>query len=331
MHIIKYLFLSLILLTAAYSFSLKEKMLSAEKGDYVVSKQKNLVSLLFIREKQANHILLEEISTASSLIDLETIDWQNWLDQKAPKHTSWLIIDIDLENNKIIECYSPIQKQFIKTDELENFFIKLINLPLTYLEKNQQERLASYHLHQKLWQPPFIYEKNARPMDFSVYRTKLPKDFEHFPSKTLEMYYDKDNLLFFPTWLQVKGNFSFIMQTIDGGKNLISPITDIPHQKPQFDAKIYEDTTNVQLYLEKSPYYNECELLALDITQKPKKWITLPFTLKASDKAYQFIIDRKELKKRFENNHRYLFILSSKKDKNNAIQHPCIYIFQDTI
>src|ERR1700690_1336291 len=78
------------------TLSLLEKFQKAQPGDYIVTEQSKTYSLLLIRSITTSSLLLEEINVPANAIDLSKTSWKEWIENKAPHHTSWLMYEIDL-------------------------------------------------------------------------------------------------------------------------------------------------------------------------------------------------------------------------------------------
>ena len=79
------LIIFLFLCTPLQAVTLKDRVLAAEVGDYVVTERANY-SLLLIRQKSADRLILEEISTPKP-----QPSWKQWVEERAPGATSWVV------------------------------------------------------------------------------------------------------------------------------------------------------------------------------------------------------------------------------------------------
>ena len=111
--------------------SFQEKFASAKEGDYSVTALEGHYCLLLIRALTPTRLLLEEVTVPERQIDLKKQNWQKWLNQKAPGHTSWTLYTIDRKANRLIDCFSYSKNGWIVLGEGEQFFCKLLSLPKT--------------------------------------------------------------------------------------------------------------------------------------------------------------------------------------------------------
>src|SRR5690349_7103576 len=86
------------------SSSLHQKFNQAKQGDYIVTAQQGHYTLLFIRTMTDELLGLEEVSIPERLIDTKKIHWQEWVDQKAPGHTSWMLYTFDRKKGVLLNC-----------------------------------------------------------------------------------------------------------------------------------------------------------------------------------------------------------------------------------
>ncbi len=99
------LIVSILLTTFLNAFSLKDKLVKGNPGDYVVTEQMGTYTILVIRSISDHHILLEEIDAPKLNLDPQPASWKEWI-LKKPGHTAWVSYLIDLEKNKLLESYS---------------------------------------------------------------------------------------------------------------------------------------------------------------------------------------------------------------------------------
>src|SRR5688572_20098924 len=85
---------------------LLERLEKAKNGDFTVLEAGKTVTLLAVRAKTDHSLVLEEISAPSEVLKTKPPSWAEWIKAHAPGHTSWSMIEIDLKNREILECYS---------------------------------------------------------------------------------------------------------------------------------------------------------------------------------------------------------------------------------
>ena len=177
----------------AHSMNLGEKFLSADEGTYIVSQQNQLVTLLHLHTKKEHKLLFEEVSIP--LHQSKKITWSKWLEKGAPGHTSWILYEVDLQKNKVTECYSLNRKSWIPTEEMEAFLLPLISLDLTFLP--EEDRLQTGPtmppgaVERRPWGPPQVFEgKKISSPEYAVYTAKWPQDHTDLSGKPIVLYFD---------------------------------------------------------------------------------------------------------------------------------------------
>lgn len=227
-----FVFASSVCFSAGKPFTLKEKIMSARSGDFIVTEQAKTYSLLVIRLLTGSTLTLEEITIPENKIDLSKTNWREWVKKRAPGHTSWIIYTIDLEKNKLIDCYSYSKKGWLYIEESEYFFAKLITLSLLPTPEEQKRRIGPPPLsgerdNRAIWIPQICFDgKKVKNPSFDVRYAKWPQDDSRLSGSVIDLYFNAENSLFpFPFWIEVKdGHFTFKIRTIDGGRDLISPL-----------------------------------------------------------------------------------------------------------
>lgn len=239
---------------------LKEKFYCGKVGDYIVSSQEGHYSLLFIRSLSKESLILEEVTIPEYLIDLKQCDWQSWLNKKAPGHTSWTLYEVSLDTGKLIEAFSYSKKGWLYLTESEQFFSRLMTLPLTRVSQENRKKIGpspekGEEDRRALWNPPVtIYGKKLSKPSFEVFSTRWPEDSSPLSSCHIELYFFKDDPSFpFPFWLEIKSpHYSFKMKAVDSGHNLFSPIPGkIPYRSPSKPTS-YEHTFHTERTRENS-------------------------------------------------------------------------------
>jgi hypothetical protein len=92
------LFLFLLFSSFAYSnLTLKDRLIQAQAGDYIVSDQGGTYSLILIRYVDEDQLILEEIAVEQKAINLKKTTWKNWIENRAPGALSWVTLVIDLK------------------------------------------------------------------------------------------------------------------------------------------------------------------------------------------------------------------------------------------
>ncbi len=209
---------------------MKEKIKGGKPGDYIVTEQSGTISVLFIRALKENILTLEEISAPADKIKPSKISWQDWINKGAPLASAWTLYELDVNEGKLQKCYSFLQKKWIRLDDSEYFFGKLITLPLTKVQNAERKKIGAAPLKgeedvRSPWNPPhFVNGQKKEKPTFEAFKTHWPKDKTDLSECALELYFDEKNKTFpFPYWLEVKGgHYTFKMRTLDSGSGLTS-------------------------------------------------------------------------------------------------------------
>jgi hypothetical protein len=301
------------------AISLKAKLLQAHPGDYIVTEQNKNYSLLAIRSVLHSTIVLEEISIPANQMDASKTPWKKWVESEAPGHTSWTWYEIDLENGTLNECFSFSKQGWLVFNESEQFFTKLISLPLSKTPPDQQRRIGPPPLsgetdHRHVWYPSLIVEgKKVDKPSFEVWQGHWPKDDTMLSQCKIEMYFVRGRNAFpFPYWIDVSNpHYTYKIRVVDSGSGLISPIPGpMPHRPLEFVGRTQNLGEALRLTLKTPAYYKKFSLYALDMTLKGNAPIPIPFTSKAgTEKEVVFLeITREDLKGILMDGHRYQWI-----------------------
>ncbi len=316
----------------ALSLHLSEKMLAASPGDYAVIQQNHHYTLIHFHSRTDNEIIFEEISAPAHQIDLSTIEWKEWVQQRAPGHTSWILYAIDNEQSSVTECFSLTRHAHLSREAINGFFSKLLrlNLALVPFQKRLQHgapQKAGEVRKNKVWAPPLYIEgqKHQAPT-YDVFRATWPRDGSKLAEQTLIFYFDATRPRFpFPSWIQTHhGPIKFKMHAIDSGSHLISPQEELPRRLPTFASAIRDNQKNLLLTLHAPLYYTHFALYAVDTSVSPRKTHAIPFALSRKGEVATLLIDKKELDNQFTVGHAYLW-LAVPKEKHCYAEHPHLF------
>lgn len=216
---------------------LRDNLQRARPGDYIVTAQRKMFTLLHIYSKQDDLLLVEEISVPMAKVKREQMAWKNWVMQGAPGHTSWVLYPIKMSRGEMLEAYSLAKNGWYKILPSDNFLSTLLNLRLTLISRDERKKVgplfASGPEGRPLWQPRMIVEgKVVQGVTFDAWRTQWPKDGGQLSGKTIEVFTPEQNECYpsyFPYWLQISGMIgSAKIYIIDSGTGLISPAPKPP-------------------------------------------------------------------------------------------------------
>jgi|CXWL01.1.fsa_nt_gi hypothetical protein len=216
------------------SFSLKDKLVKGNIGDYVVTEQGKIYTVLLIRALNENSLILEEISIPETDIDLKKISWKQWVESKAPGNTSWTAYEINLQTHELVEEYSYSRHAFLYTDDPNHFLAKLLSLNLKPTPEDKRRRIGPPPLedetdHRKFWNPPVVMEgQQIKKPALNSWTARWPNDGTILSNCEVELYF---GTFPFPYWIDVKSpHYRASIRTIDSGNHLISPMPPMPQQ-----------------------------------------------------------------------------------------------------
>jgi hypothetical protein len=313
-----FIFLCSFTLLSGEELRFKDRLEKAKCGDFFVTQTNKMITLAAIRSISPSTLLLEEISVPEQnlkpLPDSSTA-WTSWIKAKAPGHTSWSMIEIDLENGQVLECYSFSRSAWIQFSQKESFLSTLLLLPLKPVDPDKRRRIGPPPLdgepdRRKVWNPPMIADgKKIDRAEFEAFETEWPKDGSELSGKTITLYFDKDKRVPLPYWIQVDtAHATAALRTIDSGKNLPSPFRTLPRRAPDFIGLPEKTQSGLRLSLKCPRYYHSFDLFAIDLTDGGKE-IPIPFAYNRQEgELLRFEIERSELEKTLKKGHRYAWL-----------------------
>ena len=224
MHIIHYFLLFLLALTSADA-ALLNNLQRAQKGDYIVTAQGKNLTLLHIYDRQQDKLTIEEITAPARPVQKSYNSWKQWIHQKAPFHTSWVMYAVDLKNGKMLSYYSLTKNAWYDMCQADNFLTTLLNLDLQPILPKNRKKIGN---SRKIWQPKIIVESKEIPdVEFDAWRTMWPKDQTELAGKTVDVYLPQQSdkyPSYFPYWLEISGFVGNAkIRIIDSGSGMISP------------------------------------------------------------------------------------------------------------
>lgn len=309
---------------ALSAMTIKDKLARAQTGDFVVTEQNKIYSILLVRNVSPTSIQFEEVSVPQNKINLKETSWKTWLDQKSPGHSSWMTYEIDFVQEALTEGYSFSQKQWLHLDESEYLLAKLLTLPLKKVPLSKQRKIGPPPRGDEadrrvVWVPPMAVngQKQKNPK-FDVYEGKWPKDDSYLSECTIVLYFDASNPEFpFPYWLEVSnGHYTFKLKTLDSGTGLQTQFTQVS-LKPycRFIKPIEQQKRSFILSVQSSANIKEFAVFAEDKTEKSTGRIAVPFKVKTSPRKglYHLEIPKKSLKPLLTADHTYRLVLMPKK------------------
>ncbi len=311
-------FLCSFTLLSGAEFRFKERLEKAKNGDFFVTQANKMITVAAFRSISPSTLLLEEISVPEQnlkpLPDSPSA-WADWIKAKAPGHTSWSMLEIDLQNGDVLECYSFSRSAWIHLTQQESLLSTLMQLPMKNVDSDNRRRIGQPPLpgeadRRKLWNPPLTSGgKKIENAQFDVYEAEWPKDGSELSGKTITLYFDSEKRYPLPFWIQVDtAHATAALRTIDSGKNLPAPFRSLPRRPPEFVGVPEKIPSGLRLALNCPKYYRSFELFAVDLSDGSKE-IPLSFSLiRQEGESLLFEIEKKQLEKALQPGHRYAWL-----------------------
>jgi len=204
-------------------FRLKDRVDQIEAQDYIVYAHKSSFTLLTVRAVADQTITLEEITGALAQMPS---NWQKWLDEQAPFHTSWTTYVIDKKTFAVIDTEAKADDEL---REAPPILTKLLSLELTPIAASDRKKIGPQPLPgevdlRKIWSPKIIFNNKEVQTHVSGYTLVWPKDDSELSGRMLVVYVpDSIALPYLPYWIEVlSGPLKFKVFAIDSGKKLKS-------------------------------------------------------------------------------------------------------------
>lgn len=213
---------------------LRENFAKARAGDYLVTAQGTTFTVLHIRDKIGNNLVMEEISAPLNRIPKNRYSWRQWIEAGAPGHTSWMIYDLDIQSGYMKEAFSYTKNCWFNIPEADNFLSKLLNLDFAVITLENRKRVgpttrdASGNYLRGVWNPRMVVDgQEIQNVKFSAWKTRWPNDGSELSGKMIEVYIPEESDLYpsyFPYWLQISGMIGKAkVRVVDSGSGLVSP------------------------------------------------------------------------------------------------------------
>lgn len=221
-YLLLFLFLTFPLLGDIY---LRDNLKQAEPGDFIVTAQGKMFTLLHIHEKNGDDLIIEEVSVPENRMPSRQYTWRSWVEQSAPYHTSWVMYRVNLATGRMTQHYNFAKNEWRDMSNCENFLSTLLNLRMSKIPTNQRRRVGN---SRRNWSPKMVVDGRTIPgVPFDAWRTHWPDDGSDLAGKTIEVFVPEENTKYpsyFPYWLQIKGFIGKAkVRIIDSGTNLKSP------------------------------------------------------------------------------------------------------------
>lgn len=268
-----------LLLIATQLLTVKQRFDSSRVGDYIVTEQDKVYSLLTVRDMSQERLVLEEFTLPAH--KAKKVKWKEWALQGAGGHTSHILYEIDLDKNQMERVYSLSRGAFL-SHEAAAFIPTLISLPLSNVKERKKIGPAPNEGvdMRKIWNPPLVREgKKVVGAQFEVKRIHWPKDGTLLAEKTLDLYFDKRHPEFpFPNWIEITdGSSTFKIRCVDSGSGLELPEARFPLQPLEF-LQIEDRGEEVIFKIAPSGSDKPLKLYAIELSSLPRNTIEVPFT-----------------------------------------------------
>lgn len=296
---------------------LQERLKDAKVGDYIVAESNKMISLLAIRSLNPHSLVLEEIDAPVSALDPKPSSWGEWIHQRAPGHSSWSMVEIDLDHHQLIECYSFTRCAWIQLSEHESLISTILGLPLEIVPTSDQRRIGPEPMNgepdvRQIWQPPLFEEgKRLENIEFNVYRAEWPQDGSELAGNRVFLYFDKLNRMPFPAWIQMQtAHVAASLRIIDSGKNLPSLHRTLPRRVPEFIGVPQKSAEGLRLTIKSPKYFQSFELFAIDVTTCDKEILPIDHSLVLGEgEILHLDIEQSELQNTLQDQHRYNWLI----------------------
>lgn len=293
-------------------------------GNFIVTEYQKNLSFLRVHSFSPSSVFLEEINLPVHLAPKKPILWDDWVQKKAPGHTSWLLYQISLDDCKVVDCYSFSRQSYIALSDNQSFLSRLMTLPLTKVSLSERKRIGPQPVNdmpdtRKLWTPPKIYHgKKIKDPHFEMLQATWPKDDSELSGKLINLYFDKDQPDFaFPYWTEIGDGYnSFQMHAIDSGNCLVFPYKALPAKSPYFHQIALNDQKDLIISLKNANHLEDFQLIA----SSPSGSIVLPYSLSTQDSLVTLTTSHLELTKHVQKQNRYTLHLIPIDDPSLAIE-----------
>ncbi|MES2199353.1 MAG: hypothetical protein V4489_04215 [Chlamydiota bacterium] len=336
MRFFSFLILTILSLSSLHAFKMADRLLEAEKGDYIVTTQDKNYSLLLLREKTDTSIVFEEVSIPCHKIYLPGMDWADWMSLGAPGHSSWIQYEIDPHTLKLVECYSCSKRGWLYIEESEHFFSKLLSLNLSQVPQDEKKKIGHPPAqgepdHRPFWTPTLTSSSKKIKVPCETWKASWPKDDTLLSSCRITLYFPSKEKSFFPLWIEANnGHFNYSIRGVHFGKNLISPVAHLVPKRAPYILKSSEKTESQRILSIKAPsYYKNFTLFVFDVTRLTERIGPIPFTLKPgkTQETYDLLISSKDLTSFLSKNHRYKWLLYAEGATKSSAESEDIFLW----
>lgn len=294
----------------------KERISSAERGDFIVFHQGGNYTLLHIVSQSLNTLVLEEVTIPDAFAK-KGFAWKAWAQQGFAKNTSWNLYEIDLANGEVKSGYSPNKKVYFTIDKEEMLFTKLLSLPLTKVSNTDRKKIGPPPAYgevdrRSFWNPPQIFEgKKISPSRTDCYRGVITSKNKQLDGSFVDFYFDADEKFHLPYFLEIQTpHFTLKFQVQDTGKNLGSPTLEMPLSPMAFLGPYEKTPQGFEFTLDAPTKFKKFSLMAQDISTQKRMTFSIPCQALASQdgKAVHLHVLRQDMERFLISGHAYIWM-----------------------
>lgn len=212
---------------------LKNQLIDAHSGDFVVTAQGKMRTLFLIRSIDNQLLHIEEVS----LPEGKAPEWKKWIKNGALNHTSWVSYTIDLTHGKVSDRYSFPHGCFREKAPDSQLFATLLHLPFKKVSDRRRKKIGARTMHNRdnptlFWQPRlFSNGEKVSGALFDAWEAYWPQDQSDLAGKKVTIYLPQkkgEYPSYLPYWLEVAVISKPHLRIVDSGKGIESP-------KPSFE------------------------------------------------------------------------------------------------
>ncbi len=219
---------------------LRDNLMRANPGDFIVSAQSRNYTVLIVMDRTKDSVVIQEITVPEKRFPKGMVDsWREWVMRGAPGHTSWVGYEIAPYSGEFREYFSYSRNAWCQLCEGENILGTLLNLRMQRLDDRYRRRVGGAPPNRidnrAFWQPRLILDgQEVTGVSFDAWRARWPKDGSDLSGKTIEVYLPSKESgypSYFPYWLQVSGFIGKArVRIVDSGHHLNSPQPHLPRR-----------------------------------------------------------------------------------------------------
>jgi len=297
--------------------TLLDRLEKSRNGDYIVFEANKTITLLAIRSRADESIVLEEISAPAVALKEKPPSWAEWVKHHAPGHTSWSMLEIDLKDREVLECYSFSKSAWISHAGKDNLLSMLLQLALKPIEPDKRRRIGPPPAegeadHRGVWNPPLTV--NGKALEnalFDVFEASWPNDGTELSGQSVALYFDRSQHSPLPYWIQVEtAHATASVRAIDSGKNLPALHRKFPRRTPQFAGAPVRTKEGIRLSIKSPKYYKDFDLFAVDVTSKEKEIHPIVHSLIVGEQdTINLDVPLEELNQTLQPDHKYTWLV----------------------